>query len=128
MGRRADGDGQPGRRRRRRQGADPDLHVTARTSKAGPPLFLTVATGTHVKSAVLTARKAGSKQPGDFLTFSLSDVLVRAYQIAGSETEPPRDSVSLTFGKIQIEYKEQKADGTFGGSTRSGWDGKNNKL
>ena len=59
-----------------------DLHVTARTSKALPP-FLTCATGTHVKSAVLTARKAGSKQPGDFLTFSLSDVLVRGYQIAG---------------------------------------------
>ncbi len=106
-----------------------DLHVTARTSKAGPPLFLSVASGTHVKSAVLTARKAGSKQPGDFLTFSLSDVLVRAYQIAGSETEPPRDSVSLTFGKIQIEYKEQKADGSFGDSTTVGWDvTKNSKL
>jgi type VI secretion system secreted protein Hcp len=99
-----------------------DLHVTARTSKAGPPLFLTCATGTHVKSAVLTARKAGSKQPGDFLTFSLSDVLVRGYQIAGSDTEPPRDSVSLSFGRIEIEYKEQKADGSFGASTKAGWD------
>ena len=99
-----------------------DLHVTARTSKAGPLMFLTCATGTHVKSAVLSARKAGSKQPGDFLTFSLSDVLVHAYQIAGSDTEPPRDSVSLTFGRIEIEYKEQKADGSFGGSTKVGWD------
>jgi type VI secretion system secreted protein Hcp len=106
-----------------------DLHVTARTSKAGPSLFLTAASGTHVKSAVLSARKAGSKQPGDFLTFSLSDVLVRSYQIAGSETEPPRDSVSLSFGRIEIEYKEQKADGSFGASTKAGWDvTKNTKV
>src|SRR3954470_14454562 len=56
-----------------------DLHVTARTSKAGPNLLLACASGTHVKSAVLSARRAGSKQPGDFLTFSLSDVLVATY-------------------------------------------------
>jgi type VI secretion system secreted protein Hcp len=99
-----------------------DLHVIGRTSKAAPPLFLACATGTHVKSAVLSARKAGSKGPGDFLTFSLSDVLVRTYQIAGSESEPPRDSVSLSFAKIEIEYKEQKADGSFGASTKAGWD------
>jgi len=99
-----------------------ELYVTASSSKAGPPLFLACATGTHVKSAVLSARKGSSKQPGDFLTFSLSDVLVRSYQIAGSDTEPPRDSVALSFGRIEIEYKEQKADGSFGASTKAGWD------
>src|SRR4051794_41845751 len=99
-----------------------DLHVTALTSKAGPNLLLACASGTHVKSAVLSARRAGSKQPGDFLTFSLSDVLVATYQITGSDTEPPRDAVSLSFGRIDVEYKEQKADGSFGASTKARWD------
>ena len=99
-----------------------DLHVTAPVSKASPLLILACASGTHVKSAVLSARRAGKKAADDFLTFSLSDVLVRSYQIAGSEAEPPRDAVSLAFAKIEIEYKEQKADGSLGASTRVGWD------
>src|SRR3954470_17791173 len=99
-----------------------DLHVTALTSKAGPQLLLACAAGTHVKSAVLSARRAGGKQPGDYLTFSLGDVLISSYQVGSSQAEPPRDSVSLNFAKIEVEYKEQKADGLFGGSTTGGWD------
>jgi len=98
-----------------------DLHVTTPVSKASPLLLLATASGTHVKSAVLSARRSG-KSTDDFLTFSLSDVLVRSYQIAGSEAEPPRDAVSLSFAKVEIEYKEQKADGSLGASIRVGWD------
>ena len=58
---------------------------------------------------MLTARKAGKPQV-EFLTFSLSDVLVSAYQTGGAEGEVvPMDSVSLNFSKIQMEYKQQKA-------------------
>jgi type VI secretion system secreted protein Hcp len=103
------------------------LNVTARTSKASPQLLLACAAGTHIKSAVLTGRRSGGKAQGDYLTFSLSDVLVTDYQIAGSEAEPPRDAVSLSFGKIQVEYKEQKADGSLGASTKVGWDVKKNQ-
>jgi type VI secretion system secreted protein Hcp len=35
--------------------------------------------------------------------------------------------VSLSFGKIQVEYKEQKADGSLGASTKVGWDVKKNQ-
>ena len=94
-----------------------DLHVTTPTSKAGPLLMLACASGQHIKAAVLSARRAG-KQPGDFLTFSLSDVLISDYHIAGAAEQPPTDSVSLRFGRIEIEYKEQKADGTLGGDVK----------
>jgi type VI secretion system secreted protein Hcp len=30
--------------------------------------------------------------------------------------------VSLNFSKIEFEYKDQKADGTLGGTTRTGYD------
>jgi type VI secretion system secreted protein Hcp len=103
------------------------LHVTARTSKASPQLLLACAAGTHIKSAVLTGRRSSGKTQGDFLTFSLSDVLVSEYQITGSEAEGPRDAVSLTFSKIEVEYKEQKADGSLGASSKVGWDVKKNQ-
>jgi type VI secretion system secreted protein Hcp len=104
-----------------------DFNFTANTSKASPNLMLACASGKHFKSAVLTARKAGKAQ-AEFLTFSLSDILVSAYQIVGAEGEVvPMDSFSLNFSKIQVEYKQQKADGSLGPSIKAGWDVKNNK-
>jgi type VI secretion system secreted protein Hcp len=99
-----------------------DFHFTTRFSKASPPLLLACASGKELKSALLTARKAGDKGI-EYLTFSLSDLLVSSYQTGGTEgVEVPMDSVSLNFAKIQVEYKELKADGTLGGSVKSGWD------
>lgn len=39
----------------------------------------------------------------------------------------PQDQVSLNFAKIEVEYKEQKPDGTLGGAVKAGWDLKQNK-
>jgi type VI secretion system secreted protein Hcp len=104
-----------------------DLTVVTRLSKASPHLLLACASGKHFKSAVLTGRKAGKGQ-ADYLTFSLSDVLVSSYQTGGSASvEPPMDSIGLNFAKLQVEYKEQKADGSFGQSVKVGWDRKANK-
>jgi type VI secretion system secreted protein Hcp len=104
-----------------------DFNFTARTSKASPNLMLACASGKHLKSAVLTARKAGKPQ-AEFLTFSLSDVLVSAYQTGGAEGEVvPMDSVSLNFSKIQVEYKQQNPDGSLGTSVKAGWDVRQNK-
>jgi type VI secretion system secreted protein Hcp len=103
-----------------------DLTVRAHFSKASPQLLLTCATGKHVKSAVLTARRSGKAQT-DFLTFSLSDVLVSPYQTGGVSAEMPLDSISLSFSKIEVSYKEQKTDGSLGPAIRVGWDRKTNK-
>lgn len=104
-----------------------DFNFTANVSNASPNLMLACASGKHFKSAVLTARKAGKSQQ-EFLTFSLSDVLVSAYQIGGAGGEVvPGDSVSLNFAKIQVEYKQQNPDGSLGASMKAGWDVKQNK-
>ena len=104
-----------------------DFNFTARVSKASPNLMLACASGKHFKSAVLTARKSGKPQL-EFLTFSLSDVLVSSYQAAGVEGEVvPSDSASLNFSKIQVEYKQQNPDGSLGASIKAGWDVKQNK-
>ena len=104
-----------------------DLHVSANLSKASPPLLLACASGKHIKSAVLTGRKAGKGQD-DFLTFSLTDVLVSGYQTGGAAAEAPLDSISLNFSKIEMTYREQTAKGSLGPAIRVGWDRKTNKA
>ena len=104
-----------------------DLHVSANFSRASPQLLLACASGKHIKSAVLTGRKAGKAQ-AEFLTFSLSDVLVSGYQTGGSAAEAPLDSISLNFSKIEVSYKQSKADGSLAKAIRVGWDRKANKA
>src|SRR6266850_262113 len=68
-----------------------EFHITKSTDKASPTLFLKCATGSHIKSAVLSVRKAGGegRQNDDFLKLTLSDVLVSSYSLAGRTPPPP---------------------------------------
>lgn len=104
-----------------------DLHFTMKINKASPKLFLACASGEHIKKANLTCRKAGKDQQ-EFLNYTLSDILISSYQTGGSSggSEVPMDQISLNFSKIEMEYKEQKADGTLGGAIKGGWDVKKN--
>jgi type VI secretion system secreted protein Hcp len=99
-----------------------DFHFTKRADKASPSLMLYCATGTHVKKAVLSARKAGKEQQ-TFLTFTLSDVIISSFQTGGSNGDViPVEQVSLNFGKIEWEYKPQKPDGSLEAALKGGYD------
>jgi type VI secretion system secreted protein Hcp len=96
-----------------------DVHLTARSNKASPKLSLACATGQHIKTAVLTVRKAGGGQEG-YYKVTLTDVLVSSFQSAGSggADAVPMDQFTLNFGAIEFEYKPQKADGSLGSSQK----------
>jgi type VI secretion system secreted protein Hcp len=99
-----------------------DITFTMTVSKASPRLFLSCATGKHIKEAVLTARRAGKSQQ-EFLIIKLNDVIVTSYQTGGSaQAEVPFDQLSLGFSKIQMEYRPQKADGSLDAPIKAGWD------
>ena len=105
-----------------------EFHFVMKTSKASPKLFLNCCNGAHIKHATLIARKAGHDQQ-EYLKVTLSDVLVSSFQAAGSPSDViPADTISLSFSKIEIEYKDQKADGTLAGATKAGYDIKVNKA
>ncbi len=105
-----------------------DVHVTKKHDKSSPNLMLACATGQHIKSGVLCARKAGGEQQ-EYLTVKMSDLLVSSFQVGGSTHGDvvPTDQVSLNFSKIEFEYKPQKADGTLDAPIKAGWDQKLNK-
>jgi type VI secretion system secreted protein Hcp len=103
-----------------------DFHFVMRLQKASPKLMQACASGQHIGNAELACRKAGGKQE-DYLKIKFGDVMCSSYQAGGSNGSPDlNDQVSLNFSKIEFEYKEQKADGTLGGSVKAGWDVKKN--
>jgi type VI secretion system secreted protein Hcp len=103
-----------------------DFTFTMKFNKASPKLFLACAAGEHIKSAWITAHRASAKASEYFLKWSFSDLLISSYLTGGASGEAPVDSVSFNFSKIEVEYKEQKLDGTLAASIKAGWDLKKN--
>ena len=105
------------------------FHFTAHTSLASPKLILACANGQHIQKAVLTAVRQAKGKAQDYLVWTLTDVLVSSFQIGAEGPDAlPVDAFGLDFGKIEVEYKPIKADGSLGAPEKAGWDLKANKA
>jgi type VI secretion system secreted protein Hcp len=89
-----------------------DLNISSKVGKHSASLAQACATGQHIPSVELFARKAGDK-PQVYLKVKLSDVLCSRYQTGGSGYGEvvPTDQFSLNFAKIEFEYGKQDAQG-----------------
>ncbi len=105
-----------------------DIHFTKKVDSSSPLLMLACATGSHVKEATLTCRKAGGDQQ-EYLKIKLTDCLVSSFQEGGQGDGKliPVDQLSINFAKINFDYLPQDATGKVGNAIRSGYDLKANK-
>ena len=103
-----------------------DFNFTHKFDKASPLLMLACATGKHIPTATMTARKAG-KGGFEFLFIKMNDVLVTSSQAGGSGDDLPVEAVSLAFAKIEVDYKPQRANGSLGAATSFRWDLRENR-
>jgi len=110
-----------------------DFHITKLADKASPKLMLACASGQHFTMLTFTARRAGGTQ-ADYWTMKLSPVLVSSWELdsgldgssgggvaSGDKYGMPVESVSFTFGKMDITYNAQNPDGTKGAAVAAGW-------
>jgi type VI secretion system secreted protein Hcp len=100
-----------------------DFHFVMRVNKSSPKIMLACANGEHIKNATLVCRKAGKEQQ-EYLKVTFTDLLVSSYNTNGSGASDviPMDQISLNFTKVEVEYKEQKPDGTLGGAIKAFYD------
>ena len=103
-----------------------DFHFTHVIDKASPQFMTVCATGQHIKDATVTARKAGKGQQ-EYLIIKLNDVVITSVALA-SAGDPPTESVTLQFAKINLEYRPQKADGSLDAGVFFKYDIKGNKA
>ena len=87
-----------------------DLTFVHNIDKASPVLMQACATGTHLKEATITHRKAGKGQQ-EYLVVKMNDIIITGVSHAGS-SDSHSENVSLAFAKVNVEYKPQKADGS----------------
>lgn len=103
-----------------------DITIHKLADSSTPALMQACAAGMHIKSGVLTVRKAGGKQE-EFYKISLTNILVSSVVNTGANGGNPAEVLSLNFEEIKFDYKEQTAGGTLGGVVKFGWNLKANK-
>jgi type VI secretion system secreted protein Hcp len=105
-----------------------DFQFTSGISKASPALFLAAATGSHIASAVLTGIRTAAKGKGlEFLTYTLTDVMVTSVQHGDSVGTVPTEQFALSYSKFQVSYSPTNAKGKLDPPVQAGFDLKTNK-
>lgn len=117
-----------------------DFEFRMVSNKASPKLFLMCATGEHIPQARLYCRKSGKGQQ-EFMVVTFSYGLVSSFRTLGNVTSLttgsgsadvdnvlPVDEISINFAKIEIEYREQRNDGSMGAVIKAGYDLKLNQA
>ena len=103
-----------------------DLNFTHRYDRAAPLLWRACAVGQHFTEATLVGTMQG-KGPQDYLIAKMSDVVVTSASASDSSGGDAMEAVGVKFAKVDVEYKPQKADGSFDASVRFKYDIKANK-
>ena len=89
--------------------------------QASPHLFKACATGRHLATATLTARRRAAKN--EFLVVSLRDVFVSGYVSApGAVDAVPLDVVTLDYRVFRTTFFPQNPDGSLGSPVTVGFD------
>lgn len=99
-----------------------DISITKYVDKASGPLMKACCTGDHIANATLTVRKAGKKAL-EYLIIRMSKVMVTSISTGGSGGEDRlTENVTLNFAAYEMDYSEQKDDGSGEAAATITWD------
>lgn len=104
------------------------ITVTKEMDLSSPDLFRAYCSTQDIKtrdvfdSGTVTLRKATGGARAPFLTYTFNDLVVVGYSLDVGADASPKETVTLSYGKICAEYKPQKATGKMGAVVTGGWD------
>jgi type VI secretion system secreted protein Hcp len=91
-----------------------EITVTKSIDKASAQLLKASATGQILKTAKISwSKSTGGKTPEDFLTITLTGVLITSVQQSSSRSGEGMgaETVTLSFDKVSMDYKVQGKNG-----------------
>jgi type VI secretion system secreted protein Hcp len=102
-----------------------DFSIMKYYDKSSPAMFKSLISGTHIKTGVVSATKAGGGGK-PFLKISFGEMFVTSSQISAS-SEIPSESVSFSYNTIKVEYSTQNEQGILTAVGAVSYDVKTNK-
>ena len=104
-----------------------DLSIVKTLDSASPLLFKACAKGDHISEVKIELCRAG----GDKLTYmeyTMNNVIISSVSTGGGGGGEPTESITLNYGKINLNYIKQAREGGGGaGNVPAGWDLEANK-
>lgn len=102
-----------------------DLTVTKYCDKSTGPLLQHCAQAKHIPDGEFHVRKHGDK-PMEYLKWKFEQILVSNFSTGGAGNEKAMETVSLNMSKCELDYFEQKPDGSPNKAGHFGWNIKKN--
>lgn len=81
-----------------------DITISKNVDRSSPLLLLGSAQGTNIATVNLYAQKSVGGTPTDYYVIKLTDVKVTSVAQSGSAGGAPIETVSFSYGKIEIDY------------------------
>jgi len=105
------------------------LSFSHRVDIASPLLWKACATGQRIAEAVLNIARPLATA-GDYLTLRMTDAVLTSVNLSDSaaDTQPPLESVTLTFVTFEYSYRPQLANGSLGPAVSFKFDIRQNKV
>lgn len=97
-----------------------ELTINKKVDRASPLFFKQMASGAHYKTAVLTLRKAGEKEP--YMTYTMDTVWVSKMNNDGGSPEVADEEITFVYGKVLVQSNDRNADGSLAPPVQMGWD------
>jgi len=91
-----------------------ELRLVKRVDRSSPVIMSAVRPNDMVKRAVITMRKSGGEQQAYF-ALTIEKGRITSYDVA-TATGRGEEQITLSFRKIQVEYRPQRADGHLAGA------------
>jgi type VI secretion system secreted protein Hcp len=92
-----------------------EFTITKTTDVASPAFFKNCCTGAHYKNVTIAMRKPprdpGSVSTGAYLIFRFQTVFTTKIGWSGPGDEGPEEKITFVYGKFEITYRQQNADG-----------------
>ncbi len=95
--------------------------------KSSPHMWLGSLVGKTIDKVEVKCIKTSDDALEKYLTYTLEDVLVSAYNVANDKGSNGTESVSLAYNKIEMKYHPRNPDNTLGSAIPAGYDVKQGK-
>jgi len=105
-----------------------DFSFTHRVDRASPLLWKACATGQSIRTVTLSVARSGAVAQ-DYLTIKFSEIRVTSVALADTalDTQPALESVSLSYAKVDYQYRPQNPNGSMGAPVVFKFDLKKNR-
>jgi len=99
-----------------------EVTLTKEADNSVAALFKESVSGSSGKNAILKFTRTGSDSVEEFMEYSLENCLVSSYQISAEGDAEPQETITLSFSKCEINYKDHDATNKTGNPQRAGYD------